>query len=233
MAKGISGLALVNSKILKLALVLVATLFVGAMDFLLFRPIFGQAATSGWPSTPGQLTAVDYVRKESTGTRASSTYRLKLAYTYRVGSQDFTGDRHSLSSFGTSGQEWYRDFVETHPVGTKVSVYYNPDAPKEAVLEKGLQGADLSILLVAGLFNGALFFGWVTTLGDALPRKLQAALLGGSAGLGCLTFPAIFLVGALYRFRPPLNVIQGLWLVIFVASAWIAWSSYKSPENLR
>lgn len=222
-----------ESKAPKLVLVLIATLFIGAMDFLLLRPIWGQAGTRGWVRGEGTITAVDYVRKEASGARGSSTYRLKLSYRYRVDSQDFTGDRYAISSFAASGRDWYRNFVDTHPVGSKVAVYHNPSAPQEAVLEKGLQGTDLSILLVVALFSGALIFAWVSVVGEALPEKLRAALLGGSAGLGCLAFPSIFVIGALYRFRPPLSVIQGLWLAILLGCAWIAWSGYKNPENSR
>jgi hypothetical protein len=90
-------------------------------------------ASRGWPTVPG---LVQESRVDSKGTQYGRLYRLVLSYHYDLGHREaYDGD---MAAFGPS---WVKDreaieaLAQKYPVGAKVTVHYDPDDPKTAVLE--------------------------------------------------------------------------------------------------
>ena len=86
-----------------------------------------------WSSTPG-VVLTNYVstwqqRDTKTGSLSSGTYRV-FAYTYEV-----DGDPYEGSSYGFGDDTVNAvDFDAKYPVGTAVTVFYDPDEPSDAAL---------------------------------------------------------------------------------------------------
>jgi Protein of unknown function (DUF3592) len=92
-----------------------------------------------WPSTEGEVVASYYDKSGDTEGSA------RIEYKYRVKSGDY---RCGRKSFGVSSFE-ERDLAD-YPVGKKVTVYYDPDSPSNAVLS--LDSSIVGVVIVASLF---------------------------------------------------------------------------------
>jgi len=88
-----------------------------------------------WPQAEGMITNGEVISFRSDG---QTMYRASLAYEYQVEGKQYHSDviRKGVSS--TSFKYFPKRKVEMHPIGSKVTVYYNPALPSEALLEPGL-----------------------------------------------------------------------------------------------
>jgi len=106
--------------------------------------------TVSWPSVSGRVvsTRID----EALGSKGSTTYRPVITYRYVVDGVEHTSDRLSGAVI-THGRSWAQGRCDAYPVGSEVTVYYNPRDPAKAVLESGMQWSSLLFVAIgAGLF---------------------------------------------------------------------------------
>ena len=91
--------------------------------------------SQSWPSTTGVIVKS---RVEVRGGSTTTSVDAKIVYEYEVGGQQYQGeqirvdDRHRVLQVG--GQAY--EMVDRYPMGASVTVYYNPDDPAEAGLER-------------------------------------------------------------------------------------------------
>jgi hypothetical protein len=119
--------------------------------FAIFMSIVGWRkgkAIQHWPSTTGTITesttAWNYGR--------ISTVAPKLSYAYTVAGREYTGHDIAVTEVDTASERDALDKIAPYPLGKEVTVYYDPDKPGDAVLEKSTGGA------LEGVFG---FFGLV------------------------------------------------------------------------
>ncbi len=87
----------------------------------------------GWGSVTGTVLASGLERRRSSNNSGSVNYPVVL-YSYRVMGQDYQSNVIAPGlQVGGSGAP---KVVERYPIGSQVTVYYNPQNPGEAVLEK-------------------------------------------------------------------------------------------------
>lgn len=81
-----------------------------------------------------------------------------IEYSYTVDGKTYRG--RLVFPAGTFPQtpEFAASYVKKYPVGSMVTVYYNPAAPEESVLERGDQGGDW-LVLASGI--GAVILGLI------------------------------------------------------------------------
>ncbi len=141
------------------SVIAVFALFIAlSLAWLVFGAIgFHKAVVSqGWPVTDGTVVSAQVVRPSGKSTK----YIAEIGYSYQVNGKEYTSKNFKATSArGTSG--WAKELVALHPVGSMVSVHYNPDKPADAVIEPGLQSDNywmtLAPLLVIILLAFALF----------------------------------------------------------------------------
>ncbi len=197
-----------------------------AFDVLAISGMVRQVQSAGWPSVQGTITRSEV---ETVRSSKSTTHGLKVAYTYSVDGQRYEGSQYRSTSWRSGDREYAEGLVARFPAGATVPVYYRPGQPSEAVLQPGLEGSELFLLMLLLPFNlVALFLGalvvrtWrpeppllatffredgseCVTLGAPSPAGSVLLALGGSA-LVC-----VVLGGATVGFSPPLLVAVGAW----------------------
>lgn len=106
----------------------------------------GTATAQQWPSTTATVTE---------SVLGPEGERPTLEYEYEVDGATYTND--SVWAGGdTMGHSRLRSFVESSPVDTEVTVYYDPDSPSAAVVvESGRRRLGLLVLGVALVLVGA------------------------------------------------------------------------------
>jgi hypothetical protein len=143
-----------------LAVIGAVGLFASGRDLLRGR------ASSSWPTTQGEVVYSSLEQKMSTDSDGDSsvTYAAKVVYNYQVGGQNLTGDRRRFSEASTSSARRAQEIANRYPVGSQVTVYYDPDNPQVSVLETGV---GIGGIIVPVITLGLLIFG-LYKLVDAL-----------------------------------------------------------------
>jgi len=89
---------------------------------------------ASWPQVPGKIISseVQAVRDPQDNT---FSYEPNIVYTYTVDGQTLTGNRVHFTAFRSTSKAKPQQTVDKYPAGADVTVHYNPQKPREAVLE--------------------------------------------------------------------------------------------------
>jgi hypothetical protein len=126
-------------------------------NFFLYREIAyaqnRENATQTWPTVTGEIVTSEtrVHRRTSTGTGHGSVRFPHISYTYEV-----NGKTHNSSNIVAGGEIGGMN-VETalarYPQGSKVTVYYDPNNPKDAILESGNKTISKALWLMLAIMN--------------------------------------------------------------------------------
>jgi hypothetical protein len=148
-------------------------IFGGGGVYLIYlsRKTSAQAQGSqNWPSTAATIIRSEVgqsVNNSSDGPRTS--YHPVVEYTYHVGGQELTGKRIAFGPVKAGSRTTGAEAVlAKYRLGSVVTVYFNPQNPAEAVLEKQAAGATTMLVL------GIVFLAVTACLG--LPILLITAM---------------------------------------------------------
>lgn len=149
----------------------------------------------GWAQAQGRITLSRMtMRRPPEGNEIGTLVNVPdVAYAFKVGGQDYRGTRVSL---GDISGKYAQEALARYPVGTMVSVFYDPADPEDCVLERdapkgAVKGCGL-LLLVLALLGGGLY--WAVTQGaETLKLRMPEAdvpvmLFAGLFGLMALLF---------------------------------------------
>lgn len=129
--------------------------------------------SQNWPSTAGQVVDARVVEGASGHDDMSTNYVLLVEYEYAVGGVTY---RSRQTAFGP--RQAHRRYHQAqaqagrYPVGTPVTVFYNPDNPQEAVLERRAPATTATLVV------GIAFLAVAACLGCPLLGGLAMNLLG-------------------------------------------------------
>ena len=153
-----------GSKRLRLLLTIVLLVFFGGgclSGVMAYRGIMEAQQSLQWPTTPGQIvrSGIDVSvhrersRDHDRRKRETHSYSAAIEYEFQVDGQTIQGERIAVISdqFGSKG--WAEATSKRFPVGTKVTVSYNPTKPEQCVLEPGRWGGAGFFLILAGVFG--------------------------------------------------------------------------------
>jgi len=194
-----------------------ATLY---FDYTCVAGLLQQHRATSYASTDGRVleSRVD-VSYDSDG----DSYSAVIRYAYEVKGREYIGDR---IRYGTKsgGKRPSQAFVDHHPRGATVKVYYDPLKPAESVLQTGIGGVDLLMVIFLIPFNaimlGCWYAGFYFIRGSIAPPKAggvkiietgvatrvrlperRALLWGASAGT-LVAFLAVFVLAFAYDTDP-------------------------------
>jgi hypothetical protein len=116
-----------------------------------------------WSTANGSIISSD-VRNEikNSNGRSSTVYFPRVAYQYIVGNNSFISDRISFGDYGSGSESRAIGIAGKYPMGSQVTVHYNPSDPSQSVIETGVNfGAYLNpaiglIFVIVGALG--LFF---------------------------------------------------------------------------
>lgn len=136
-----------------------ALAFGGVFFYFGLRSRRQASAAGNWPSAAGQVTAVSIHTQTNYSSEGapSVSYQPVVEYDYTVIGTPYHGSRVAFGA-DSFGRRQAEGVLAKYPPGTSVTVYYNPDKPEEAVLEKSAQGT-LLFMIVGGViaFMGVCF----------------------------------------------------------------------------
>jgi hypothetical protein len=198
--------------------------FILTADALIARNAYRQARTLGFAEAAGEVRSARVAAKaDDEGT----SYDADIEYAYRVGDGVFTATRvRYVTMWGHAAAV---EFVAAHPPGSRVTVYYDPNDPAEAVLVPGLGGPELFLalfmlpfnLVLVGLWAGLARGGHIKPpdVPDSEIAKPPASPAHAAAGI-LFVGPLIgtVLVAFFAGMPPSTPVMVGVWAVILAAA---------------
>jgi hypothetical protein len=98
-----------------------------------------------WPRTDG-IVKSSSVRNDLDSKQ--NGYTPNVVYEYKVANVTYTSDRMELNTAPTNNKSAVRVLVHKYPVGSKVTVYYNPEDPSKALLSPGGISNGLTSIIV-------------------------------------------------------------------------------------
>jgi hypothetical protein len=123
--------------------------------------------SEGWISATGQIIASHVT--SSRGTK-STTYHTYIVYTYQVMGQGYQSGQFSFGSEGT-GYETHKkaeSICAKYPEGSQTTIYYDPNDPQQAVLQRKFDSTGAILAVIFGLVGvGIIVYSYLqlSTLG--------------------------------------------------------------------
>lgn len=120
-------------------------------------------ASQSWPTVDGTIRKSQVTHKA--GYNQGSTFRADVAYEYKVKARRYKGKNVCLSyDVGTGDRGRAEQRCAQYPVGRTISVYYNPDNPADACLERRVDAPGFFILIAAFFmfFGGGMILGIIS-----------------------------------------------------------------------
>jgi len=207
-------------------------------------PAVRQVLAQRFVATAGTVRSSEVTHQEDSD---GDTHGVRISYAYTVAGREYVSDRYRYGNFSSSDCGWANQAVGENPPGKPVTAFYNPRAPDEALLQPGLAGSDLFMLMFMTPFNAVMLALWVagwnqarrrwhhppaggvklaTNLRQTRARMTEFSPLGaGLAAIALLAFLGIFVVAFGFGgFHPPLRVALVAWGVVLIggltAAAW-------------
>ena len=182
---------------------------------------------------------------------------VEIEYRYAVGGKAYTGHRFRYDDHNST-LEW-GVAVEGHPIGSSQTIYYNPENPADALMEPGVDGGDLLLLLFAlpmNVLTSVLWRAMITRLREKsriqpaggvrilkqrgvtrVPLGETSAFTAGFYGMAAIAFVAVFPVVITGGFEPSLRLMKTIWLVVLVVGiavfAWRVARKWSGIYDLR
>jgi hypothetical protein len=137
--------------------------------------------SAAWPTVAGTVTHSEVTRHTSTSKgRTRTSYNARIEFDYEIDGVTYRGDRLTFK-VTSSSQSGAQETVDRHPVGSTVTVSYDPDDRTRAVLEPGWDWSN-AIPVGVGLFAIAFaaFVRWlvVRAVRKAVQRMKDLQALG-------------------------------------------------------
>lgn len=144
-----------------------------AMLFSYFQSKKKVEESQSWPAVQGYITKTHIRReteKDNDGSRITKYYP-EVLYTYEFLGKEYTGDK---ISFGGKTKYSYEqkaeNFLVQYPVGQGIKIYYDPNNPEDAVLERKALG---KVILIIGVIFTLIAIGALLVRGGAALMSLM------------------------------------------------------------
>jgi len=215
-------------------------------DLVVLETSVRQYLSRGFAATTGEIIQCKL------GRGALRSRGVDIAYTYMVGGVEYTGHRYRYDE--RHGAFDYAATARGFPAGARRRVYYNPANPADSVLNPGLDGCDLLLMLFGLPLNIATGAVWIAVVraqrgpGRVAPaggvRIIRSAgetraqltglspLAAGFFGVGAAAFAAVFPVVSLGGFAPSLELMTiVLGLVAGAGLGTFAWAARRNGSG--
>lgn len=153
-----------TSTVLKIILSIVCLVFFVSgcvLGVIAYRAIAEAKVSLEWPKVPGKIVrsgvdvSVNRDRSRDRNRRHQETrsYSAAIEYEFEVDGKVHHGTRIAVISDQFGSKNWAEATAKRFPIGSEVSVSFNPSSPEQCILEPGRWGGAGFLLILAGIFG--------------------------------------------------------------------------------
>lgn len=193
------------------------------------------------------------ISRSEVGRGATSRRGVEMDYSYSVNGISYSGHRFRYDDHNMAF-EW-TTAVDDFPSGSSRTVFYDPRNPADSVLEPGVDGCDMMLLLFALPMNvltctlwGAMISKWRQRSGippaggvrilkhgsgkTRVPLSEVSAGAAGFYGMAAAAFLAVFPVVVIGGFDPPIRLVKATWSIVIIIGAGVfIWRFVKNRSG--
>jgi hypothetical protein len=152
--------------------IILGLLFIVIGGFVFFMwglpPMQYSHSSKDWPSVPGDVIKSEIETYRSDG---KTEYLADIVYKYTVEGKIYTSSKVTVGDPPfTSNISPAKRIQAEYPVGKTVEVHYDPEAPSSSALRPGIQGSDILLLVITGIFP---FIGILVFAGGLKTKRKQ------------------------------------------------------------
>jgi len=136
---------------LQLGIILMAFTLYGVYDNFNSLKYLG-ADPSQFQQTSGRIISSNIGMN---GTRGG--WKFYIQYEYYIEGNKMTSERVHFGYQASSNPSYAQEYINKYPIGKEVIVYYNPDDPRESVLEPQVKWYGQLYIFTAGILFSLLF----------------------------------------------------------------------------
>lgn len=146
------------------------------MAVLIGRAVWQYVEMRHWREVPATIVRVELETHQDD----STTYQVLCTFTYELNGRKFTADRVGIHSFadniGSYQQDNYDELRRYRDKGKPYRCFVDPDAPREAILDRGLRWGLLAFMALFGVVFGGVGFGLIAAgiFGGRVAQKNEA-----------------------------------------------------------
>jgi hypothetical protein len=118
------------------------------MPAALSQAIGVRLAARRWPAAPGTIIGAEV--RVAPGSDEEPFYEAVVRYAYTVQGQEYEGAQDDLT-YVSNAQDAAQAIMARYQVGASVPVYYDPQAPQRALIDRSIRPHHLVGLLLASL----------------------------------------------------------------------------------
>lgn len=163
-----------NSSIPPIYISFIIAVFAFAGLFMLFRllqNVWMFKKSSHWSTTQGKILfsgVESQTSMDEDGT--NTTFLAKVIYRYQVSDRTYENNQIAFNcDLSTANYSRQADLAAQYPQGSSITVYYDPDDPENAVLERKLFSVLVSLLMAAVFLGISLSILLVVILSNPTP----------------------------------------------------------------
>lgn len=153
--------------------------------FLGIRPMLQVLDARTWEEAPARVLSSEVRTHRGSD---STTYSIRISYTYEWRGQMLTSERYDFSSGSSSGRESKARVVRRYPPGHEFMAFVNPAKPAEAVIDREFRWIYAALGGFGGLFTavgaGVMLFGLRQTKKKDAPLSSRSSAAPGSGATG-------------------------------------------------
>ena len=143
---------------------------IGFFGYMIWNRQRQVSASQSWPTAVGTVlsASVELRRSRSGRSGYSLSHYPVVVYDYEVRGQRYQGNRIGFSEIGAGWAGPAQQKIARYPVGGAAQVYYNPQNPMEAVLERSAPGNPflwIIVIILAASLIGTICFVVAMTAG--------------------------------------------------------------------
>ena len=117
-------------------------------------------ASKSWPTASGTIIESRVVSSQDSD--GGVTYKASIGYSYSVSGRTYSSGTVSSGDYGSSDRSHAQGVVSDHPLDSKVTVYYDPANPTNALLEPGIPMFSFLMVTLIGVLFAVIGFAGVT-----------------------------------------------------------------------
>ncbi|WP_407947778.1 DUF3592 domain-containing protein [Pontiella desulfatans] len=121
-----------------------------------------------WPTTIGSVSYSELHKLRSQKTGIQYQYKPRIRYEFIANDQVLSSNKIFFGEYTSSNKSRIESLLSKYPLGSDVTVIYNPDNPEEAILEPIISIGTIFSLIAGIVFTGSSYLAFIILQAFAL-----------------------------------------------------------------